>query len=141
MNGSKQYISESNNNENDNKLQLSGLSTIDETHKESYKQSGLISRPPSPSSSRDDADDECSSEGNSDRVADSKEEDEKEKDNSAEMSKLLDDMNSYKYCDTNILDNLDKINFKSSMDRFVFVNLPLTNSQKEQLLLSMFSKV
>ena len=141
MNGSKQYISKSNNNKDDNKLQLSCVSTCDETHKESYKQSSLISHPPSPCSSRDDADDECSSEGNSDRVADSKEEDEKEKDNSAEMSKLLDDMNSYKYCDTNILDNLDKINFKSSMDRFVFQNLPLTNSQKEQLLLSMFSKV
>ena len=140
MNGSKQYISESNNIKNDNKLQLSCLSTCDETHKENNKQSGLISRPPSPRSSRDDADDECSSsEGNSDRVADSKEE--KEKDNSAEMSRLLDDMNSYKYCNTNILDNLDKINFASSMDRFVFVNLPLTNSQKEQLLLSMFSKV
>ena len=137
MNGSKQYISESNNIKNDNKLQLLDVSTIDETHKENNKQSSLISRPPSPSSSRDDADDECtSSEGNSDRVADSK-----EKDNSAEMSKVLDDMNSYKYCNTNILDNLDKINFASSMDRFVFVNLPLTNSQKEELLLSMFSKV
>ena len=142
MNGSKQYISKSNNNENDNKLQLPCLSTIDETHEENYKQSSLISHPPSPSSSRDDADDECSpSEGNTDRVADSKEEDEKEKDNSKEMSRLLDDINSYKFCDTNILDNLDKINFASSMDRFVFVNLPLTNSQKEQLLLSMFSKV
>jgi hypothetical protein len=137
MNGSKQYISESNNIKNDNKLQLSCLSTIDETHEENNKQSSLISRPPSPSSIRDDADDECtSSEGNSDRVADSK-----EKDNSAEMSKVLDDMNSYKFCNTNILDNLDKINFASSMDRFVFKNLPLTNSQKEQLLLSMFSKV
>ena len=137
MNGSKQYISESNNIKNDNKLQLLDVSTIDETHKENNKQSSLISRPPSPCSSRDDADDECtSSEGNTDRVTDSK-----EKDNSAEMSKVLDDMNSYKFCNTNILDNLDKINFASSMDRFVFVNLPLTNSQKEELLLSMFSKV
>lgn len=137
MNGSKQYISESNNIKNDNKLQLLDVSTIDETHKENYKQSSLISHPPSPSSSRDDADDECtSSEGNTDRVADSK-----EKDNSAEMSEVLNDMTTYKYCNTNILDNLDKINFASSMDRFVFVNLPLTNSQKEELLLSMFSKV
>ena len=137
MNGSKQYISESNNNENDNKLQLLDVSTIDVAHEESDKQCSLISRPPSPCSSRDDADDECSSsEGNSDRVADSK-----EKDNSAEMSRVLDDINSYKFCNTNILDNLDKINFASSMDRFVFQNLPLTNSQKEQLLLSMFSKV
>ena len=137
MNGSKQYISESNINQNDNKLRILDVSTIDETHEENNKQSSLISRPPSPSSSRDDADDECSpSEGNTDRVADSK-----EKDNSAEMSRVLDDMNSYKFCNTNILDNLDKINFASSMDRFVFVNLPLTNSQKEQLLLSMFSKV
>ena len=137
MNGSKQYISESNNNENDNKLQLLDVSTLDVAHEESYKQSSFISRPPSPCSSRDDADDECtSSEGNSDRVADSK-----EKDNSAEMSEVLNDMTTYKYCNTNILDNLDKINFASSMDRFVFQNLPLTNSQKEQLLLSMFSKV
>jgi len=137
MNGSKQYISESNNNENDNKLQLLDVSTIDVAHEESDKQCSLISHPPSPRSSRDDADDECSSsEGNSDRVTDSK-----EKDNSAEMSRVLDDINSYKFCDTNILDNLDKINFASSMDRFVFQNLPLTNSQKEQLLLSMFSKV
>ena len=137
MNGSKQHISESNNNENDNKLQLLDVSTLDVAHEESYKQSSLISRPPSPCSSRDDADDEYSpSEGNSDRVTDRK-----EKDNSAEMSRVLDDINSYKFCNTNILDNLDKINFASSMDRFVFQNLPLTNSQKEQLLLSMFSKV
>ena len=143
MNGSKQYISESNNNENDNKLQLLDVSTLDVAHEESDKQCSLISHPPSPQSSdnpcssRDDADDECSSSyGNSDRVADSK-----EKDNSAEMSEVLNDMTTYKYCNTNILDNLDKINFASSMDRFVFVNLPLTNSQKEQLLLSMFSKV
>jgi len=138
MNGSKQYISESNNNENDNKLQLLDVSTLDVAHEESYKQSSFISRPPSPCSSRDDADDECTSEGNTDRVTDRKE---NEKDNSAEMSRVLDDINSYKFCNTNILDNLDKINFASSMDRFVFQNLPLTNSQKEQLLLSMFSKV
>ena len=136
MNGSKQYISESNNIKNNNKLQLSCLSTIDETHEENNKQSGLISRPPSPCSSRDDAD-EYRDEGNTDRVADSK----KEKDNSEEMSKVLNDMTTYKYCNTNILDNLDKINFASSMDRFVLENLPLTNSQKENLLLSFFSKV
>ena len=135
MNGSKQYISESNNNKDDNKLQLPCLSTIDETHEENYKQSSLISHTPRNSPRRDDAD-EYRDEGNTDRVADSK-----EKDNSAEMSKVLNDMTTYKYCNTNILDNLDKINFASSMDRFVLENLPLTNSQKENLLLSFFSKV
>ena len=67
--------------------------------------------------------------------------DTKTKDNSEEMSRLVKDMTSYTYCNTNILDNLDKVNFASDMDRFVFQNLPLTNSQKEQLLLSMFTKV
>lgn len=136
MNGSKQYISESNINQNDNKLQLLDVSTIDVAHEEKFEQSDVILKAPRNSPSRNETNDTRSSEGNTDRVADSK-----EKDNSAEMSRVLDDMNSYKFCNTNILDNLDKINFASSMDRFVFVNLPLTNSQKEQLLLSMFSKV
>lgn len=140
MNGSKQYISESNINQNDNKLQLLDVSTIDVAHEEKFEQSDVILKAPRNSPSRNETNDTRSSEGNTDRVADRKE-DEKEKDNSAEMSRVLDDMNSYKFCNTNILDNLDKINFASSMDRFVFQNLPLTNSQKEQLLLSMFSKV
>jgi hypothetical protein len=105
-------------------------------HEEKFEQSDVILKAPRNSPSRNETNDTRSSEGNTDRVADRKEED-----NSAEMSRVLDDMNSYKFCNTNILDNLDKINFASSMDRFVFVNLPLTNSQKEQLLLSMFSKV
>jgi hypothetical protein len=136
MNGSKQYISESNINQNDNKLRILDVSALDVAHEEKFEQSDVILKAPRNSPSRNETNDTRSSEGNTDRVADSK-----EKDNSAEMSRVLDDMNSYKFCNTNILDNLDKINFASSMDRFVFVNLPLTNSQKEQLLLSMFSKV
>lgn len=140
MNGSEQYISETNNTQNDNKLRILDVSTLDVAHEEKFEQSDVILKAPRNSPRRDDADDECSpSERNSDRVADSKEED--EKDNSSEMSKVLDDMNTYKYCNTNILDNLDKINFKSSMDRFVLENLPLTNSQKENLLLSFLTKV
>ena len=141
MNGSEQYISESNNNENDNKLQLLVVSTLDVAHEEKFEQSDVILNAPRNSPSRNETNDTRSSEGNTDRVADRKEEDEKEKDNSAEMSRLVKDMTSYTYCNTNILDNLDKVNFASDMDRFVFQNLPLTNSQKEELLLSMFSKV
>ena len=141
MNGSKQYISESNNNENDNKLQLLDVSTLDVAHEEKFEQSDVILNAPRNSPSRNETNDTRSSEGNTNRLADKKEEEEEEKDNSEEMSRLVKDMTSYTYCNTNILDNLDKVNFASDMDRFVFVNLPLTNSQKEQLLLSMFSKV
>ena len=141
MNGSKQYISESNITQNDNKLRILDVSTLDVAHEEKFEQSDVILNAPRNSHSRNETNDTLSSEGNTDRVADRKEEEEEEKDNSAEMSRLVKDMTSYTYCNTNILDNLDKVNFASDMDRFVFVNLPLTNSQKEQLLLSMFSKV
>ena len=141
MNGSEQHISESNNTQNDNKLRILDVSTLDVAHEEKFEQSDVILNAPRNSPRRDGTDDTLSSEGNTDRVADRKEEDEKEKDNSEEMSRLVKDMTSYTYCNTNILDNLDKVNFASDMDRFVFVNLPLTNSQKEELLLSMFSKV
>jgi len=53
------------------------------------------------------------------------------------MEKAYEDITTYKYCKT---DMLKKLEFKSKMDQFVFEHLPLTNSQKEELLLSMYSK-
>lgn len=67
----------------------------------------------------------------SDKVEDSK----IEKNNNEELTKVLDDIDTYKYCKTDIL---HKVNFESKMDKFIFDSLPLTNSQKEQLLLSLF---
>ena len=59
-----------------------------------------------------------------------------EKLNVKEMEKAYEDITTYKYCKT---DMLKKLEFKSKMDQFVFEHLPLTNSQKEELLLSMYS--
>ena len=67
----------------------------------------------------------------SDKVEDSK----IEKNNNEELTKVLEDIDTYKYCKTDIL---HKVNFESKMDKFIFDSLPLTNSQKEQLLLSLF---
>ena len=58
-----------------------------------------------------------------------------ESDNSEEIKKVLDDMDTYKYCKTDIL---HKVNFMSKMDKFIFDSLPLTNSQKEQMLLDLY---
>ena len=58
-----------------------------------------------------------------------------DKDNNEAITKVLEDMTSYKYCKTDIL---NKVNFMSDMDKFVFDSLPLTNSQKEELLLSLY---
>jgi len=58
-----------------------------------------------------------------------------EKNNNEELTKVLDDIDTYKYCKTDIL---HKVNFESKIDKFIFDSLPLTNSQKEQLLLSLF---
>lgn len=60
---------------------------------------------------------------------------EDEKDNNEELTKVLEDMDTYKYCKTDIL---HKVNFMTKMDKFVFDSLPLTNSQKEELLLSLY---
>ena len=60
---------------------------------------------------------------------------EDDKDNNEELTKVLEDMDTYKYCKTDIL---HKVNFMSKMDKFVFNSLPLTNSQKEQLLLELY---
>lgn len=66
-----------------------------------------------------------------------KQQDAKEDDkvNNEELTKVLEDMDTYKYCKTDIL---HKVNFMSKMDKFVFDSLPLTNSQKEQMLLELF---
>ena len=48
-----------------------------------------------------------------------------------EMEKAYEDITTHKYCKT---DMLKKLEFKSKMDQFVFEHLPLTNSQKEELL-------
>lgn len=58
-----------------------------------------------------------------------------EVDNSEEIEKILEDIDSLKYCKTNILND---VRFMSKMDKFVFDALPLTNSQKEELLLSLY---
>ena len=68
----------------------------------------------------------------SEKVQDNKIED---KNNNEEITKVLEDMDTYKYCKTDIL---HKVNFMSKMDKFVFDSLPLTNSQKEELLLSLY---
>jgi len=56
-------------------------------------------------------------------------------DNSEEINKVLEDIDTHKYCKTDIL---DKVKFASKMDKFVFDSLPLSNSQKEELLLSLY---
>lgn len=60
-----------------------------------------------------------------------------EKDNLKEIEKVLDDMDTYKYCKTDIL---QKVNFMTKTDKFVFDSLPLSNSQKEELLISLYPK-
>ena len=58
--------------------------------------------------------------------------------NKAYMNKVLLDMNSQTFCKTNIL---NECNFMSKTDKYIFDSLPLTNSQKEELLLSIYKKV
>ena len=60
---------------------------------------------------------------------------EDDENNNAELTKVLEDMDTYKYCKTDIL---HKVNFMTKMDKFVFDSLPLTNSQKEQMLLELY---
>lgn len=55
--------------------------------------------------------------------------------NYEEIDKVLKDMDTYRYCKTDIL---DKVRFESKLDKFVFDSLPLTNSQKEKLLIDMY---
>lgn len=55
--------------------------------------------------------------------------------NSAYMNKVIEDMNTLAYCHTNIL---NECKFANKMDEYIFNGLPLTNSQKEELLLDVF---
>lgn len=55
--------------------------------------------------------------------------------NKAYMNKILLDMNSQTFCKSNIL---NECNFMSKTDKYIFDSLPLTNSQKEELLLSIY---
>jgi hypothetical protein len=59
-----------------------------------------------------------------------------EKDNVDELKRVLEDMETMKYCKTSIL---HEVRFMTTEDKFVFDSLPLTNSQKEELLLSLYS--
>ena len=58
--------------------------------------------------------------------------------NKAYMNKVLLDMNTQTFCKSNIL---NECNFMSKMDKYIFDSLPLTNSQKEELLLSIYKNV
>ena len=62
-------------------------------------------------------------------------EDGKDGTNKAYMNKVLLDMNSQTFCKSNIL---NECNFMSKTDKYIFDSLPLTNSQKEELLLSIY---
>ena len=57
--------------------------------------------------------------------------------NPDELKRILEDYASLKYCKTNIIAEA-RSRFDSKMDLFLFDALPLTNSQKEELLLSLF---
>ncbi len=59
-----------------------------------------------------------------------------EKDNADELKRVLEDMETMKYCKTSIL---YEARFMTKEDEFIFNSLPLTNSQKEELLLSIYS--
>ena len=65
-----------------------------------------------------------------------KTEDKKEIDNSEEIEKVFKDITTHKYCKTDILHNLK---FESKLDEFIFSGLPLSNSQKEKLLIDIYS--
>ena len=61
----------------------------------------------------------------------------KEVDNSDELERVYKDITTKKYCKTDILNNLS---FESEIDKYVFDFLPLSNSQKEQLLLNIYKE-
>lgn len=62
-------------------------------------------------------------------------EENKDENNLKEMEKVLEDMTTQKYCKTNIIKD---VNFTSEEDEYVFNRLPLSNSQKEQILLELY---
>ena len=59
-----------------------------------------------------------------------------EKDNSKEIERVYKDYTTKEFCKTDIL---NKLNFRSKLDEYVFNSLPLTNSQKEELLLLIYA--
>ncbi len=68
------------------------------------------------------------------KIARTKTED-KQKDNSEEIEKVFKDITTHKYCKTDIMHNLK---FESKLDEFIFSSLPLSNSQKEKLLIDIY---
>lgn len=69
-------------------------------------------------------------------MSDNKTDNKNEKDNSEEIERVFKDITTYKYCNTPILHNLK---FESKLDEFIFNQLPLSNSQKEKLLIDVYS--
>ena len=57
--------------------------------------------------------------------------------NDEEFKKIILDMDTLKFCKTDIL---QKVKFETGIDKFVFDSLPLSNSQKEELLLSIYKE-
>ena len=68
-------------------------------------------------------------------MSDDKTENKKEKDNGEEIERVFKDITTYKYCNTPILHNLK---FESKLDEFIFNQLPLSNSQKEKILIDIY---
>lgn len=58
-----------------------------------------------------------------------------ENNNAEEIEQVYKDITTYKYCNTPILHNLK---FESELDEFIFNQLPLSNSQKEKLLIDIY---
>ena len=69
-------------------------------------------------------------------MSDDKTENKNEKDNGEEIERVFKDITTHKFCKTNILHNLK---FESKLDEFIFSSLPLSNSQKEKLLIDIYS--
>jgi hypothetical protein len=69
-------------------------------------------------------------------MSDDKTENKNEKDNGEEIERVFKDITTHKYCKTSILHNLK---FESKLDEFIFSSLPLSNSQKEKLLIDIYS--
>ena len=69
-------------------------------------------------------------------MSDDKTENKNEKDNGEEIERVFKDITTHKYCKTDILHNLK---FESKLDEFIFSSLPLSNSQKEKLLIDIYS--
>ena len=68
-------------------------------------------------------------------MSDDKTENKNEIDNGEEIERVFKDITTYKYCNTPILHNLK---FESKLDEFIFNQLPLSNSQKEKILIDIY---